>query len=76
MEGAALAANRRYDRDTVLAYRMLQFYGLAMKGRLKPLQDYLNEKPQRKKAQTPEQMLAALQSFQMMGAPITIREIN
>ena len=76
MEGAALAANRRYDRDTILAYRVLQFYGLAMKGRLKPLQEYLTEKPKPKRAQTPDEMFQALQMFAAAGAPMSIRQVN
>lgn len=76
MEGAALAANRRSDANTILAYTCLQFYGLAMKGRLKPLKDYLIEKPKPKRAQTPDEMFAALQMFAAAGAPMTIREIN
>jgi hypothetical protein len=75
MEGAARAANRRSDRDTLLAYRALQFYGLAMKGKLKAVGHYMIEKPKVKK-QTAEQMLAILQQYADGGAPLTIREIN
>lgn len=76
MEGAALAANRRTDANTILAYTALQFYGLATKGKLKPLKDYLIDKPKPKRAQTPEEMLAAFQMFVAGGAPMTIREVN
>jgi hypothetical protein len=76
MEGAARAANRKADANTVLAYQCLQFYGLAMNGKLKGLSEYLIEKPKRKRAQTPDEMFAALQMFKAGGAPMNIRQIN
>lgn len=75
MEGAARAATRKADSDTRLAYRALQFYGLAMKGRLKSVEHYLLDKPRRQR-QTTDQMLTALREFAAMGTPMTIRQVN
>lgn len=76
MEGAALAAIRRADENTILAYQALTFYGLAMKGKLKPLSEYLRDKPKPKKAMTPDEMFAALLDMKMHGAPMTVRQVN
>jgi hypothetical protein len=76
MEGAASRAAKETDRDTVLAYRALSFYGLASKGKLKALGEYLIEKPKPKKAQTTDEMFAVLQAFAAAGAPMSIRQVN
>ena len=76
MEGAARAANRQTDRDTLLAYRVLQFYGLAQRGKLKSVSEYLIDKPSRPKAQTAEQMLAVLKGMARSGTPMNIRQVN
>ena len=75
MKGAAKAAARRADENTTQCYQVLQFYGLAMSKRLKPLKHYLIDKPKRR-VQTPDEMFAILQQFQAGGAPLNIREIN
>lgn len=76
MEGAARAANRRSDANTVLAYQALSFYGLSIKGKLKGLNDYLIEKPKPPRPQTPDEMFAVLQMAIAGGAPMTVRELN
>lgn len=76
MKGAARAAGRRADENTILAYRALHFYALAMSKGLKPLSEYLIEKPKPRKAQTPDEMFAALLDMKMHGAPMNIRKIN
>jgi hypothetical protein len=76
MEGSAKAANRRADQNTILAYQGISFYGLAQKGKLKRLSEYLIEKPPRPKAQTAEEMLAVLQGMAGGGTPMNIRRVN
>ena len=75
MEGAARAAARRADENTVLAYQALTFYGLAMGKRLKPLSEYLHEKPKRK-VQTHDEALAQFKAFAQLGIPLNIRQVN
>lgn len=76
MEGAARAAARRADENTVLAYQALTFYGLAMGKRLKPLAEYLHDKPKRKVARGNDEALAQFKAFASLGIPLNIRQIN
>jgi hypothetical protein len=76
MEGASRAAARRADENTILAYQALNFYGLAQKGKLKRLTEYLIEKPKPRKPQSAAQMLAILQGMKGAGTPMNIRRVN
>lgn len=71
MEGAALAAERQFDRDVALAWHVGAFTGAASVGKLKALSEY---RP--KKGQSPKQMLGTLLYLQDQGAPMTIRQLN
>lgn len=73
MEGAALAAERQFERDLLLAWHTAAFNGAASVGKLKPLAEYRGRS---KQAQTPAQMLGALRVLQDMGAPMTIRQVH
>lgn len=75
MKGAARAAERRRDENTVMAYQAATFRGASTAGKLKGIKHYLIHKPERR-AQTPAEMFAILQQYQAGGAPISIREIN
>lgn len=70
MEGAARRARREQELAILQAWHGEAF---ARTKRLKGLSDYLGEK---KKAQTPEEMLAVFRSFQSRGAPMNIRQVN
>lgn len=74
MKGAARAAKRRTDEAVSLAWHTAAFGAAAMNGKLKKLGQYL--KPERAKAQSPEDMLEALRSFQARGAPMNIRQVH
>lgn len=73
MDGAARAAERKFDRDLSLAWHVAAFSGAAQAGKLKKLTAY-----QRKLTppQTGEQMLGTLQALHDMGAPMSIRQVN
>lgn len=73
MDGVTRAASRKYDHAIFVAWHVAAFGNAAQAGKLKPLSKYLGIKP---KAQTPEEMLAALQVLKEAGAPMDIREIN
>jgi hypothetical protein len=74
MKGAARAAARRADENTLQAYQVLTFYALAQKGRLKPVAEFLIEKPKRR-MQSPDEMLSILRG--MAGsAKMNIRQVN
>lgn len=75
MKGATRAATRRADENTTQAYLALNFYCLAQKGKLKPLKEYLIDKP-RKRKMSPAEIFGILQQFHAGGAPLNIREIN
>jgi polyphosphate kinase 2 (PPK2 family) len=75
MKGAAKAAARRADENTVQAYQVLNFYGLAMSKKLKPLSEYLHDKPKRRQ-QTTDEMLAVFKGFAASGKPMNIRQVN
>lgn len=77
MEGAALRHKRELDMLIAGAWHTAIFglNGYAGKLRGKNLSDYLNSaKP--KKAQTPDEMFAALLMTQAGGAPLNIRKLN
>ncbi len=66
MEGAARAAKRRHDEALSLAWHTAAFGNAAQAGKLKKLKHYLGA-GQRRKAQTPEEMLAMLKGFERHG---------
>lgn len=74
MEGAALAAKRRHDSDTALAWQAGMFGAAAQAGKLKKLGHYLSQKPA--KPQTPQEMIAILQEFKDRGVPMNIKRVN
>ena len=76
MEGASRAAARRADENTILAYQALAFYGLASKGKLKPVSEYLTDKPKRITPLKNDEALAQFKAFASLGIPLNIRQIN
>lgn len=73
MDGAALAAKRKYESEVAVAWHTANFTAAASVGKLQKLDHYL-AKP--KKAQTTEEMLAVFRAFKEMGAPLSIRQVN
>ena len=55
------------------AWTIAALSGAAQNGKLKPLKHYLRKQT---KAQTPKEMLAAMQAYQAGGAKMTIRKIE
>lgn len=74
MDGAALAAERKLDRELLVAHQGAAWTGAAYAGKLKPFKYYRKDRPQHK--QSPDDMLAALNTLHEMGAPMTIRQVN
>jgi hypothetical protein len=72
MDGAARRQKREFDLMVSGAWHAEAF---ARTKQLKQLSDYTGTKPVRK-AQTPDEMLAALQMMKAGGAPLSIRELN
>jgi hypothetical protein len=72
MEGAARRQKREFDLAIIQAWHTEAF---ARAKRLKKLSEYLADKPKRR-AQTPDEMFAALQQLKAAGAPMNIRQIN
>jgi hypothetical protein len=72
MEGAARRQKREFELAIIGAWHTEAF---ARAKRLKNLSEYLADKPTRK-AQTPDEMFAALQQLKAAGAPMNIRQIN
>jgi hypothetical protein len=73
MDGAALAAERGFRRDLALAWHTAAFTGAASVGKLKKLDTYMSPQAQ---AQSPTEMLGMLRSFQDMGVPMSIKQVN
>jgi hypothetical protein len=73
MEGSARAAKRRHDLAIVQAWHGEAFARAKL---LKGLAHYLGTKPKPTRAQTPDEMFAALQMMHAGGAPLSIRQIN
>jgi hypothetical protein len=71
MEGAALAAERQFDRDIALAWHVGAFSGMASVGKLKALSQY-----RRKTGQSPDQMLDTLRMLNEAGAPMSFKQVN
>lgn len=74
MKGAALAANRKFESEVCLAWHVGAFTGAAFAGKLKSLTDY--QAKAEVVSQTPEQMLAMLESMKSSGTPMDIRKVN
>jgi hypothetical protein len=72
MDGAARRQKWEFDLMVSGAWHAEAF---ARTKQLKQLSDYTGTKPVRK-AQTPDEMLAALQMMKAGGAPLNIRELN
>ena len=76
MEGAVLAAERRRDEYTTMAYQAAVFRGASQtKGGAKPLSHYLIHKTKRRQ-QTASEMLAVLREFKERGATMTFKQMN
>jgi hypothetical protein len=70
MEGAARRAKRKSDATIALAWHIEAF---ARQKTLKPLRELLDVKP---KAQTPDEMLAAMLTMQARGTPMNIKKLH
>jgi hypothetical protein len=70
MEGAARRQKREFELAIIGAWHTEAF---ARAKHLKKLSEYLADKP---RAQTPDEMFAALQQMKAAGAPMNIRQIN
>lgn len=73
MDGAARAAERKHERDLLVAHHGAAWTGAAYAGKLKPFSHYRQDQQQ---AQSPDDMLSTLIALQDMGAPMTIEQIN
>jgi hypothetical protein len=73
MEGAALAVERKFEQELLVAHQGAAWTGAAYAGKLKAFKYY---RPDRKEAQSADQMLDALAVLQDLGAPMSIEKIN
>ena len=74
MDGACLAAKRKYESDIVMAWHIAAFSAAAQAGKLKKLDRYISGPPRR--PQTPEEMLAVLREFKDRGAEMDFKQVN
>lgn len=74
MEGAALAAERKHERELMVAHHNAAWTGAAYAGKLKPFSSYRKSSEEEK--QSGDQILAGLRQLQELGAPMKIEEIN
>jgi hypothetical protein len=73
MEGAGRAAERKFDRELLVAHQGAAWVGAAYAGKLKPFKHY---RPEKTREQSPGDMIGTLMALQDMGAPMTIEQIN
>jgi hypothetical protein len=72
-KGRGDAAKRRADDATVLAWRTALFTRTEKKLRLS---DFLVSTLEKRREQTPDEMLAVFRTFVEMGTPLNIRKLN
>lgn len=73
MQGVRKRLESESQDQTRLAWETAAFVAAAQSGKLKPLKHYLRRPG---KAQTPQEMLAAIKAIQASGANMTIRKIE
>jgi hypothetical protein len=74
MEGAALAAKRKNEAETLAAFNAAAFNGAAFNGSLGKMKKYLPKGPP-SRPQSGSQILAHLREFKARGAGMKITKV-
>jgi hypothetical protein len=75
MEGAALAAERKIEKDLLVAHQGAAWTGAAFAGKLKPFRHYRPIKKD-EEVQGTDEILSAMLTLQSLGAPMNIERVN